>query len=118
MTTALTTPPSAPVKPVRRPPSLVRDTLLWLAVIGALGFAGWRTWHNRDDFLRLLPDSWAFVIRNALAPRHQCTDPNCNHVYAPFGLTEDGRFMSLEELDSRNPVSALSPENAVSSQPQ
>lgn len=118
MTTAPTTSPLIRVKTVRRPPSLVRDTVLWQAVIGALGFAGWRTWHNREDFLKLLPESWAFVIRTALAPQHQCADPNCKHVYAPFGLTDDGRLVGWEELDRRDPVSALSPENVASLPPQ
>lgn len=94
------------------PRDIARQTLMVMVAVGGLAFAAHHMWQNREDFLRLLPDSWAYVIRRAIAPRNICNTAECPICNRPAVTSEVLPIPFQAEGGSDDPVSASQPENS------
>lgn len=95
---------------------IARQTLMVIVAVGGLAFAAHHIWLNREDFLRLLPDSWAYVIRRAIAPKNICNTAECPICNRPAGDQETFSESLQTDGDPEDPVSATQPENSTDSE--
>lgn len=95
------------------PRDIVRQTLMVVAAVAGLAFAAHHMWLNREDFLRLLPDSWAYLIRRAISPRNICNTSECPICNRPAGSQESLSNALQAEGEPNDPVSAIQPENLI-----